>query len=205
MGEPATVTTLPIRPLLKPWYRLSTSETGAVLRYGSSVLEFEGAAAAAFLPHLLPLLDGTRTVDEIASRLGEPVRPAIHHALQVLAERRLLIEPFPATITPAAARTVEFLVATDAYGRAGADVLSGLARARTAVVGSAPAAPSIVTALEQAAVGCVEQAGWEDGAERGVDLAVVVPSAGEIPLLPDWNRRMLETCTSWLQVLPFDG
>ena len=83
MSEPAAeTTTLPTRPLLKPWYRLSTSPGAAVLRYGSSVLEFEGSAAAEFLPHLLPLLDGTRTVDEIASCLGEPVRPAVDNALK---------------------------------------------------------------------------------------------------------------------------
>ena len=42
-------------------------------------------------------------------------------------------------------------------------------------------------------------------AAAGVDLAVVAPSGDEMPLLPDWNVRALETGTAWLQVLPFDG
>jgi len=206
VGEPAAVTaTLPIRPLLKPWYRLSTSDTGAVLRYGASVLELAGQAAAEFLPHLLPLLDGTRTIDEIASCLGEPVRPAIEHALRVLAERHLLTEALPDAIPPAAARTVEALVATDDYGRDGAAVLSALAQARAVVVGSAPAADSLATSLRRGAVGQVERAGWEDDTSPGADLVVVAPSSDEMPLLPGWNRRALETSSTWLQVLPFDG
>ena len=55
------------RPLLKPWYRLSTNGGRSVLRYAGSVLEFEGRAAERLLPHLLPLLDGTRTVDDVVA------------------------------------------------------------------------------------------------------------------------------------------
>lgn len=206
MGEPAAGTaTLPTRPLLKPWYRLSTSPGAAVLRYGSSVLEFEGSAAAEFLPHLLPLLDGTRTVDEIASCLGEPVRPAVDHALEILAERRLLTEPLRDQVPPEAARTAEFLVATDDYGRDGAAVLSALARARAAVLGAGPVADALAEALESAAVGRVARATWEGNGAEDVDLAIVAPSTAEVPLLPDWNLRALETGTVWLQVLPFDG
>ena len=192
MGESA----LPTRPLLKPWYRLSVRETTAVFRYGGCLLEFEGRAAARLLPHLLPLLDGTRTIDEIVAELGEPIRPAVVHALELLAERQLLTEAMPA------GRTVQFLVATDGYGRDATLVAAALARARLTVVGSGGTADRIATLLEESLVR-VERAGFEDVA--GTDLAVVAPAAHDVDRVRAWNERALERETPWLQVLPFDG
>jgi len=187
---------LPTRPLLKPWYRLSIRETAAVMRYGGSLLEFHGRAAVRLLPLLLPLLDGTRTVEEIVSQLGEPIRPAVLHALEVLAERQLLSEPMPA------GRTVEFLVATDGYGRDATTVAAALSRARVSVIGSAEAADRIATLLGES-LDRVERAGFRDDVDA--DLAVVAPAAHEVPLVRSWNEHALERGTTWLQVMPFDG
>lgn len=189
MGESA----LPARPLLKPWYRLSIRETSAVFRYGGSLLEFEGGAAVRLLPHLLPLLDGTRTIDEIVTELGEPIRPAVLHALELLAERRLLTEAIPA------GRTIEFLVATDAYGRDAPVVAAALARARVTVIGSGTTAAEIARLLSNAQVGV----GNDEDAPG--DLTIVAPDAHELPRVRAWNERALERGTTWLQVLPFDG
>jgi bacteriocin biosynthesis cyclodehydratase domain-containing protein len=204
--EPVAETpALPTRPLLKPWYRLSTSVAGTVLRYGGSVLELEGRAATELLPHLLPLLDGTRTLDEIASRLGEPVRPAIEHALGVLAERGLVTEPLPTGVPAETARTIEFLTATDDYGRSESEVVASLARATVKVVGSSPVARAISTTLEGAGLRSAEPAGWEGGGASAADLAIVAPDETEVPRLEAWNHSALEQGTTWLQVLPFDG
>ena len=188
MGESA----LPARPLLKPWYRLSLRETTAVFRYGCSLLEFEGRAAVRLLPHLLPLLDGTRTVDEIVAELGEPIRPAVAHALELLAERDLLTEPIGGD------RTVEFLAATDPYGRDGAAIAAALACARVTVIGSGEVAGAIARLLSDARVEV-------DDDEDACALAIVAPAAHEMPRVRAWNETALARGTPWLQVLPYDG
>lgn len=203
-GESSVEADVPLRPRLKPWYRVSVGESGAVLRYGGSVLEFGGGAASSLLPRLLPLLDGTRTVDEIVSQLGDPIRPAVEHALDVLAGRDLLTESMPASLEPDRRRTAEFLAATDPAGRAASVVLDALTQARACVLGVSPVADAIFRLLTTAGVGTVERLGWDD-AVRDEALAVVAPSTDELPLLPKWNVHALAAGTTWLQVLSFDG
>src|SRR5579864_6203360 len=124
------------RPLLKPWYRLSAEGGRSVLRYAGSVLEFEGAAAERLLPHLLPLLDGTRTVDEVVAELGDPVRPAIEHALSLLRGHELLTEGVAGS-----SPCCELLAATT--GHTVAEVQRRVARAEVHVLGSGATAESI--------------------------------------------------------------
>src|SRR3954471_18280078 len=93
---------LPERPMLKPWYRHSVDEDGVVLRYGTSVLELHGRAAIRLLPSLLPLLNGRRRRGDGVACLGEPIRPAVEHALAVLHAQRLLTEAAPRTLDPGA-------------------------------------------------------------------------------------------------------
>jgi bacteriocin biosynthesis cyclodehydratase domain-containing protein len=204
-GESGAEASVPLRPRLKPWYRVSVSESGAVLRYGSSVLEFGGGAATRLLPRLLPLLDGARTVGEIAAELGHPIRPAVEHALDVLAGRDLLTEPTPASLEPDRRRTAEFLAATDSACRhSAASVLDAVSEARACVLGLSPVADAISDLLTTSGVGTVERLGWADDVPDGA-LAVVAPSTDEMPLLPNWNLRAVAAETTWLQVLSFDG
>ena len=72
---------VPQRPLLAPWYRLSGDGDRLLLEHGQSVVALEGAAVRTLLPHLLPLLDGTRTYDDLVDRLGAAASPALDHAL----------------------------------------------------------------------------------------------------------------------------
>ena len=83
---------VPSRPLLAPWYRLVGDGDRLLLEHGRSVVVLEGAAVRVLLPVLLPLLDGTRTLDELSSRLGAAVRPALEAALELLAANDLLVE-----------------------------------------------------------------------------------------------------------------
>jgi len=187
------------RPLLKPWYRLSVESGRSVLRYAGSVLEFEGAAAERLLPHLLPLLDGTRAVDDVVAELGEAVRPAVEHALSLLRAYDLLTEAEPGTATR---RSAELLAAIS--GMTIADVQARLPRAEVHVLGSGPPAEPLGRLLQASGVASVTSLGWADAPpQRG--LVVAVPASDELPRLAEWNRAALESRTAWMQVLPFYG
>jgi bacteriocin biosynthesis cyclodehydratase domain-containing protein len=192
------------RPLLKPWYRLSVEGGRSVLRYAGSVLEFEGAAAERLVPHLLPLLDGTRTVDGVVAELGEPVRPAVEHALALLRAHDLLTERAPDGSGEGARRCAELLAATDAAGRTVAELHARLATVEVHVLGNGPAAEPIGRLLQASGAGSVTSLGW-NGRPPAEGLVVAAPASDELALLEQWNQRALVARTPWLQVLPFDG
>lgn len=193
---------LPLRPRLKPWYRVATTSDGLVLRYGASVLEFGGRAASMLLPRLLPLLDGSRTLDELVRELGEPARPAVENAVRTLAARGLLLEPLGAIDAPRG-EAAEFLAASDPFARSPSSIAAALAERRVAVVGSGGVAEFLVGLL-----GPIVETAWlepENPAAHGSDLAVLAPAPAEVPLVGEWNRAALGRETEWLPVLPFDG
>jgi len=192
------------RPLLKPWYRLSVEGGRSTLRYAGSVLEFEGAAAERFLPHLLPLLDGTRTVDEVVGELGEGVRPAVEHALSLLRAHDLLTEAAPADAAAEARRCAELLSSLDPGGRTCAELHASLAAVEVHVLGGVPTAEMVGRLLQASGAGAVTGLGWEDEPPTA-GLTVVIPGAGEAARVADWNRAALDAGAAWLQVLPFDG
>jgi bacteriocin biosynthesis cyclodehydratase domain-containing protein len=192
------------RPLLKPWYRLSVEGGRSVLRYAGSVLEFEGAAAELLVPHLLPLLDGTRTLDDVVAELGEPARPAVEHALALLHAHDLVTERAPEGRGEGARRCAELLAATDAAGRTVAEVHARLATVEVHVLGNGPAAEPIGRLLQASGAACVASHGWNGRPPTG-GLVVAAPASDELPLLEQWNRRALAGRIPWLQVLPFDG
>jgi len=187
------------RPLLKPWYRLSVESGRSVLRYAGSVLEFEGAAAERLLPHLLPLLDGTRSVDDVVAELGEAVRPAVEHALSLLRAHDLLTEGAPGPGDRD--RCAGLLAAT--LGVSVAEAQLRLPRVDVRILGSGPAAGPLGRLLQMSGVRSVESMGWEDEPPGG--FVVAVPDSAEVPLLPGWNARAVASGTQWMQVLPFDG
>src|SRR5439155_11165523 len=86
------VTAIPALPLLAPWYRVVGDGERLLLEYAQSLVVLEGAAVRTLLPALLPLLDGTRSVDDLAARLGPPARPAIEAALGLLADHGVVID-----------------------------------------------------------------------------------------------------------------
>ena len=192
------------RPLLKPWYRLSVDGGRSTLRYAGSVLEFEGVAAERLLPSLLPLLDGTRTVDDVVGELGEAVRPAVEHALSLLRAHDLLTEAVPRGAAAGARRTAELLAAVDPAGRTCAELHAAVASAEARVLGTGPAAETLGRLLQASGVAGVGALGWDDPIPRG-GLAIAAPAPGELELLEAWNTRALEADAAWLPVLPFDG
>jgi len=193
---------LPERPLLTPWHRIADEPGRLVLEYGGEAVCLEGRATRALLPALFPLLDGTRTLDEIVAVLGAEARTGVESALALLAEHRLLTNgpPLEALVpAPFAAAAVAYAAAS---GLPPAVVRERLANASVCVVGSGAAAAEIARLLRLSGVGRVEPSAW-DGVDAG--LAVVAPGAGEQPLVSGWNARTVVSGRPWLQVLAFDG
>jgi bacteriocin biosynthesis cyclodehydratase domain-containing protein len=194
-----SVTTVPERPLLTPWFRHVADDDRLLLEHGQAVVVLEGAAVRSFLPALFPLLDGTNTVPDLVERLGPVTRPAVDLALETLASHGLLVEG-PA-VSAGVQATVYGLAAT--FDLAPALVAERLAGGFVGVVGSASAGVDVARMLRAAGLGRVTAERW-DGDSRP-DLAVVAPGADELDELDRWNRAANERDLRWLPVLPYDG
>jgi bacteriocin biosynthesis cyclodehydratase domain-containing protein len=199
--------TLPSRPALKPWYRVLRREDKLLLQYGETLISFEGRAATRLLPALLPLLDGTRSLDEIVQIIGPAVRQAVEHALGLLQEHGVLTEPALEAVTESERRSAEFLAATDPLGRTTAELLATIRAARVVVVGAGPLAADVASSLRRSGIGGLERLALtaESGELSRLQLALAVPSGEELPSLSAWNEAALGAGLPWLQVLPFDG
>lgn len=194
---------LPALPYLAPWYRVAVGERRVVLEHGQRIVCFEGGAAERLLPVLLPLLDGTRTVDEIVAVLGEPLQEAVEHALGELATRDLLTEgpPLPADLSRPAAGLAELIASLRPRRASVGAELAAVASCRIAVVGSGGAGLEVARLFRVAGA----EAEGVDGVEGGFNLVVCAPSPGELPRLSEWNAQALSAAQPWLQILPFDG
>ncbi len=188
-------------PYLPPWYRIATEGARVVLEYGQRIVCMEGTAAEHLVPALLPLLDGTRTVDEIVAILGEPVRPAVENALAELDDHGLVAEgpPYGDDLPRPVAGSVELLTALRPGTRV-VDTAVVLGSCSVGVVGGGGAGLEAARLLRVGGVR-VERLGRLEC----VDLVVCAPAAGELPRLPEWNAQALASAQPWLQVLPFDG
>ena len=195
---PGLVTT-PRRPLLAPWFRVVGDGRRLLLEHAQSLVVLEGAAVRALLPALLPLLDGTRTVDELVRTLGDPARPAIEAALELLAARGVVIEGPDAP--PPSRATARALAA--AFGLGPAEASDRLRAASVGLVGGAEPALDVARLLAAAGITRLRRLRWTG---RGrADLVVVAPAPDELDRVQTWNRRALDGGVPWLYVRPFDG
>jgi bacteriocin biosynthesis cyclodehydratase domain-containing protein len=194
---------LPSFPWLAPWYRVAELDDGYAFEHAHTVVRLSGAAARRLLPALLPLLDGTRTIDEIVGCLGESARPAIEHAVRILAGRNLVVEGPPGDQPDPVDEAALFLAASAPIVRPGA-VAETLGHARVGVAGSGWPLAEVARALRGAGLAQVERVS-RPGDAAPLDLAVVAPSTADAALLSDWNRAALDRGVPWLQVLPYDG
>ena len=140
-----SVVSLPERPALHPWCRLVRDGGRYLLEHGGTVVTLEGRAAGSLLPRLLPLLDGTRTVDDLFAELGPKVAPAIENALVLLDANRLLVdgkgnEEVPGEVAAAAAFAATVTSRTSERAAATAIAESSVSVAGTSA--SAEAAPA---------------------------------------------------------------
>jgi bacteriocin biosynthesis cyclodehydratase domain-containing protein len=196
---PAQAAHAPSRPLLAPWYRVVGDGDRLLLEHAQSLVVLEGAAVRILLPRLLPLLDGTRCIDELAERLGEAARPAIVGAIELLAARGLVVEGPEA---PVSVRDAAHAVAA-AYGLTPARAAERLGAASVALVGSGACLFDIARLLCAAGVGELRRSSWRG---RGrADLTVVAPALDELDRLHAWNQLAFDRNTDWLFIRPYDG
>jgi bacteriocin biosynthesis cyclodehydratase domain-containing protein len=194
---------VPSLPYLAPWYRVATAPGKVLLEYGQRIVRLEGRATERLLPALLPVLDGTRTVDEIVQLLGPPARPAVEQALDLLVAHGVLEEgpPLPEELPLPIAGTAALLASLSPGTRPLTDIAASVASCSVAVAGDGAAGIEVARFLR--AGGAEVQR--VPGPDAGPDLTVCAPSGGELCRLEQWNARALEARTPWLQVLPFDG
>lgn len=204
VSESLSAGTLPERPRLHPWCRLVRDRGRYLLEHGGTVVTLEGRAVEQLLPKLLPLLDGTRTVDELTDALGPRVAPAVEHALTLLESNRLLVagaDGDEASVEATAAAAFAAAVTRRTTESAAATKLTD---ASVAVLGSGGAAIEVGRQLTQLGIGRVTALPL-DSSPDDPSLIVAAPSAAEVPHLEGLNERALHRRSPWLQLLPFDG
>jgi bacteriocin biosynthesis cyclodehydratase domain-containing protein len=185
---------VPERPLLKPWYRLAALEDAILLEHAGTVVRFTGAAAQVLLPRLLPLLDGSRTTDELIELIGRPVAAAVTGALELLAEHRLL------TDGPAESRRPDAEALAEISSLPVSSIASRLASSEVAIVGPPAPADALARLLHAAGIGTVQRRFG-----HSADLTVVLATPSEDDALNAWNRRALDEGKVWLPAGDYDG
>jgi bacteriocin biosynthesis cyclodehydratase domain-containing protein len=193
------------RPALAPWYRLVQEPDRLLLEHAGSLVALEGRAAGLLLPPLLPLLDGTRTVEQIVAALGPAIRPSIEHALELLDSHGLLVDGRlePPNADPGTVEAARFATAGAAGAPSPAEALARLARGRLGVCGSAAAAGEVARLIGAAGVGVRREP--LERLRDDLDLLVAAPDRSETALLRSVNERALAERRPWLQVVPYDG
>ena len=174
-----------------------------LLEHGGSLVTLEGKAAGLLLPRLVPLLDGTRTVEQIVHDLGPAIEPSIRRALALLDEHGLILDGQGVPIGSSGEAAL-YAAAAAVGRRPPALATQRLREGRVGVAGRSPVAGDVARLLTEAGVGGVERGGAEL-AGAGLDLLVAAPDCTETELLLEVNSRTVEAEQPWLQVIPHDG
>ncbi|WP_188194658.1 hypothetical protein [Nonomuraea sp. SYSU D8015] len=111
------MTELPRKPKLHPGLSVLPYERGLLVEGTAEQKVFGGPAARTFLPRLLPLLDGTRTREDLAGELGHHMAEAIAATLRLLHTTGHLQEgdgdpALPAGVPPGVAQAVGRMLGT---------------------------------------------------------------------------------------------
>ena len=188
---------MPLLPRLAPWYRLVEDGDRLLLEHGRSVVVLEGGAVRALLPRLLPLLDGSRTLEQIVATARRAARPAVGQALELLAAHGLLVDGPQASGPWPARRRSRRRTAS---------------RRRSPPIGSVPrrSASSGRAPRRSRSRGCSARPAWARSAgSPGTRTTSTSPWSRRRPTRSPgcrgWNRLALERGLRWLALRPFDG
>lgn len=206
---------MPALPVLKPWFSISYAADRAIAHHGARVVELTGQAALQLLPHLLPLLDGTRTVPEIIGVLMPSDASPDEQAVLADAVRGALgqldrLDLLRAAAEPSGAEADVSAGFRDAMAPwLTHDEIAGPPARRSVVIrGPQALAEPIADACRGSGVADVEVA--DAPADGPVLLApdqltIAVPHRDRPDLLARVNDAAVRQRRPWLQVLPFDG
>ena len=188
--------TMPVRPRFLAELVTVPLEDGLLIDGSDEQQVLRGPAVKNLLPKLLPLLDGTRRVEQIAAELPELPHRAIHNALALLYTRGLLEdhEADPTELGAVDPQLIGFLrryVDATRVNRSGLQALHRLAAAHAAVSVTGQHTAKVTTHLEEllkkAGVGRVSQVAlgtklrdvFTDAANGGSRLLVVLTDGHE--------------------------
>lgn len=209
-----TTRRLPDKPILAPWRDYAVTPDRFLLRHADGVVVFEGRASTILVPELVSRLDGSRTVAQIIDDLGEPARPAIEQALDLLLEHGLLIEDDDEDRPDPGLRSTARSLAEVSVGTLAPGDIQGLLRGSTfVVVGDGGVAAKIADLLQESGVGSVVPVGETAAValleqrrdDEALTHVIVAPRLRYARVLTDVNTWALRTGRRWTQVLPYDG
>jgi bacteriocin biosynthesis cyclodehydratase domain-containing protein len=189
--------TVPPLPLLKPWYRILREDGRVLLEHGRTTVVFDGRAARRFLPALLPLLDGTRSVDAICEQIGPRVRPAVENALGLLAGNGLLTAGPRLGADDCAREIAESLAAASLSPAPVVEIAARLATGAVRLLGDEAACDGLARLLQRSGVTALHG----EAESAGRELVLVGPGADA----ERWNGIALEAGGHWLPFGEFDG
>ncbi len=168
---------LPRRPRFPRELLLLPTADGLCVEGAAERQLLRGKAAMAFLPELIALLDGTRSLDDLAAAF--PGRPAehVHHAVTLLYSRGLLEEgPLDSSGGDVASFLGRFVDHTRHHHNRG-DAAALLAAASATIVAPAEIASMLRADLLSAGVGTVHLHLGSAAPSAASDLTIVVETA----------------------------
>jgi bacteriocin biosynthesis cyclodehydratase domain-containing protein len=193
---------LPTRPALAPWYRVVPSRGRVLLEHAGSVVTLEGRGATTLLPALLPLLDGTRSIEQLVGEVGPAAEPAVLNALALLARHGLLLDgPAGSGDCPSGLDAAALFVAAATRRTSPTEARAALAAAEVGLTGSGGIATELARLLDDAGL----RVAREPLGDAAAEFVVAAPAAAEVRQLHELNDRRLRDRRAWLQALPPDG
>lgn len=186
------------RPFRHPWFRAVPDGAAYLFEYGGSVVRMTGPEAVPLLSALLPLLDGSGTVEEIQRRLPRWDPAVVTQALSVLSTNGVITLVDSA---PSCAEDEHLLAALLGGGKG----IRSLSDCGLGVVGEGDLAETVLAVSERCGIGRLRRLQWGRDPDEALDLVLAAPADGDLARLEEWNALMLRRVQPWLPVLPFDG
>lgn len=187
-GDPQL--TPPERPCATPGVMTTWLRDGFVVEGLHSRRVLRGTSTRALLTAVLPLLDGTRTHDELASESGVD-DDALRQVLMILFAAGLLVDGEPGDPADPVLTFLHRASDETRSNPSGRAALARLASARVRLLGEVGALPSLARQLVASGVSVVD--GAVDGDARldeHLDLAVAVVTAGSREAVVAQARRL---------------
>ncbi|WP_423919789.1 hypothetical protein ACPEEZ_12975 [Frigoribacterium sp. 2-23] len=189
-GDPQL--TPPARPCATPGVMTAWLRDGFVVEGLHSRRVLRGTSTRALLTAVLPLLDGTRTHDELASESGIDA-DAIRQVLMILFAAGLLVDGEPGDASDPVLTFLHRASDETRSNPSGREALARVAAARVRLLGEVGALPSLARQLGASGVSAVDDAEEADDRPAGLpDLAIAVLTSRSREAVVGHARRLRE-------------